>query len=130
MGLSVSGDTWNATGTFQAHTTPSDPGSALVGGPPLASLAFSGSLSNPDASARVLTNPGEVGIMATVYEPLSDGGCPPDKFPNLTGCNDNVGVSVTNFQTPNGTVPEPSSVLLLGAGLLGLSAWRLRASKS
>jgi len=32
--------------------------------------------------------------------------------------------------TNGGVIPEPSTVLLLGTGILGLSAWRLRARKS
>lgn len=41
-----------------------------------------------------------------------------------TGANpltDNIGVSITNFDFPGDSVPEPGSMLLLGSGLLGLA---------
>jgi MYXO-CTERM domain-containing protein len=100
MELTVAGDTWTMNGSFRNHVDGSDPTSALGG--LITSLTYTGSLSDPDASARVLTNPGEVGVMAIGNEPIS--------------LPDNVGVSVTNFQV----TPEPLTLSLLVLGGLAL----------
>ena len=42
-------------------------------------------------------------------------------FP-VPACNDNVGVSITNFHAGD-PVPEPGSMILLGSGLLGLARY-------
>jgi hypothetical protein len=106
MELSVSGDTWTMNGTFQNHVTGTDPTSALDG--VITTLSYTGSLLDPDASARVLTNPGEVGILAMANEGIS--------------LPDNVGVSVTNFQV----TPEPATLVLLGIGGIGMLLKRRR----
>jgi hypothetical protein len=120
MDLSVTGDSWTVNGYFYNHSDPTNPNSVL--GSQITSLTFTGSLSDPDASARVLTNPGEVGLMAMTPENFNDG-----VAAGWTGADphvDNVGVSITNFDIPN-VVPVPGAALL---GMLGLSCagWRLR----
>ena len=112
MNLSVTGDTWNMVGTFFPHVTASDPSSAL--GSLITTLPFSGSLSDPDSSLRILTNPGEVGLIASTTANFNDG-----VATGWTGADphvDNVGVSITNFQV----VPEPATLMLLGLGALSL----------
>jgi hypothetical protein len=109
MGLTVTGDTWTMIGTFQDHLTGSDPTSGL--GSVITTLSYAGSLSDPDVPTRVLTNPGEIGIMAMGNESIS--------------LPDNVGVSVTNFQP----VPIPAAFWLLGSGLVGLVGIRRRFKK-
>jgi hypothetical protein len=106
MGLTVSGDTWNMNGTFQNHLIGTDPTSGLDG--LITTISYTGSLLDPDASARVLTNPGEVGIMAMGNEGIT--------------LPDNVGVSVTNFQV----TPEPATLALLGIGGIGMLLKRRR----
>lgn len=120
LNVSVSGDTWTAAGEFWNHSDPTDPNSPL--GAMIAALNDNGSLSDPNPAAgvdlRVLTNPGEIGLMASVFEPFSDGintvggGTPANPLV------DNVGVSITNFDP--GIVPEPSSATLALIGLLGM----------
>jgi len=107
--LTVSGDAFTALGTFFNHSDSNDPNSAL--GSQIASLSFSGLLSDPDAAALHLTNPGEVGVVAMGNESIA--------------LPDNIGVSITNFQISS--VPEPTSVLLFGtvAALVG-NAFRRR----
>ena len=101
MDLTVAGDAWNVTGTFQPHVIGTDPTSALGAVFPNSTLVFAGSLSDPPG-ALVLTNPGEVGVMAMGNESIS--------------LSDNVGISVTNFQV----IPEPATIGLLGLGALSL----------
>jgi hypothetical protein len=114
MDLTVSGDSWTVNGSFYNHVVASNPTSAL--GSLITTLTFTGSLLNSDPSVRVLTNPGEVGIMVMGNESIS--------------LPDNVGVSVTNFQIPTSTVPEPGSLVLLGGGLLGLARFFRRGRPS
>jgi hypothetical protein len=100
MALTTSGDTWTMNGSFQDHVVGTDPTSNL--GSLITTLSFSGSLLDPDASARILANPGEVGVMAMANEGIT--------------IPDNVGVSITNFQV----TPEPATLSLLALG--GLAA--------
>ncbi len=125
MNLAVAGDAWNVVGTFFPHVDPADPNSAL--GPLITTLLYAGSLSNPSASdpaGNVLTNPGEIGVMAQTFGPFSDG---VDTVHGGTGANplvDNIGVSITNFGANDrrfGAIPEPLTMLglLLGVGSVG-----------
>lgn len=97
MELTVTGDAWTMNGTFQNHLVGTDPTSGL--GSVITNLSYTGSLSDPDTSPRVLTNPGEIGLMAMGNEGIS--------------LPDNVGVSFTNLEI----VPEPSSIALVGIAL-------------
>ncbi len=130
MGLLVSGNQWTMNGVIQAHVTGSNPTSALVS-TPITSLTYTGLLANPSPNnsqdgTRVLTNPGEVGIVVVANESLSGLGNPPPF--NNPQRGDNVGVSVTNFAVggggsadPHFAVPEPASLAvwaLLGAAVL------------
>jgi hypothetical protein len=119
MGLSVTGDAWTVNGTFQNHVDPTNPNSGLVLGP-ITTLSFTGSLANSDPTALVLTNPGEIGLMAMANEGIS--------------LPDNVGVSITNFTFPSGTprdgsAPEPLAVSLFGLALGGLALASRRAGR-
>ena len=95
MDLSVTGDAYTVNGYFYDHSDPTDPNSLLGG--LITSLTKSGSLSSPGNSLD-LTNPGEIGLMATTTESFGDG-----LGTGGTGADprtDNVGVSFTNFQIP------------------------------
>ena len=109
MNVAVVGNTWTVNGAFYNHQNSTDPNSAL--GALITSLTFSGSMLDPEPSARVLSSPGQVGIIALGNESIS--------------LPDNVGVSVTNFNIPtdfntNAVTPEPGSLLLLGSGMLAV----------
>lgn len=130
LSVLVQGDVVSVLGTIQNHVTGSDPTSAL--GTTITTLTFTESLSNPDASARALTNPGEVGIVAWGNNIGGSGNPPP--FDNPT---DNVGISVTNFGVDGGgntnpalgtTVPEPGSLIVWS--LLGLAAFASRRRRA
>jgi hypothetical protein len=121
MVLSVTGDSFTVNGSFFNHSEPWNPNSALGIEIPGSALSFTGSLSNPDASLRLLTNPGEIGLMAYTPESFSDG-----VGAGGSGANplvDNVGVSITNFSGPDTQVPEPATMFLLGSGLIGLAGY-------
>jgi hypothetical protein len=111
MDLTVAGDAWTMNGSFFNHSDPTDPNSAL--GTLITNLDFSGSLSDPDASIRVLTNPGEVGLMAGTTAGYGDAAVGGN---GANPCVDNIGVSITNFQV----IPEPATICLLGLGALSL----------
>jgi hypothetical protein len=114
MDLSVTGDTFNITGSFYNHSDPNNPTSAL--GSLITTLSFSGSLSSP-GNLLDLTNPGEVGVMAMGNESIS--------------LPDNVGVSITNFQETGQTVPDGGiTLILLSFGLLGLGGINRKIAKS
>ncbi len=123
MNVSVSGDTWTVDGSFFNHSDPWDPNSPLGTEITGSALALSGSLSNPSPSnpddlGRILTNPGQVGLVAMVTEAFGDaintgaGGTPANPLV------DNVGVSITNFDFA--VVPEPATLSLLALGGLAL----------
>jgi hypothetical protein len=127
--------TYSATGTIQSHVTGTDPNSNLLA--TLASISTSGSLTSP-GNAFDLTNPGQVGVLAVANAAITGVGCAPlaaggtyNGSPILTqdGCDDNVGVSITNFNIPTSQVPEPGSMLLLGSGLLGLARMHQRRKR-
>ena len=127
MNVSVSGDTWTETGSFWNHTDPTDPNSRL--GTKITDLNVSGSLSVPSSSnvdlARVLTNPGEVGLMARVTGAFGDG-IDTDGGTPANPLVDNVGVSITNFDPG---VPEPSAMSLLALGGFALLRYRRRIAR-
>jgi hypothetical protein len=126
MNISVSGDTWTETGSFWNHVDPWDPNSPL--GTKIADLNFSGSLSVPSASnvdlARVLTNPGQIGLMASVTGPYGDGINVAQGGTAANPLVDNVGVSITNFTFP--AIPEPSSGILAMIAVTALGRYRRR----
>jgi hypothetical protein len=107
MDLFVSGDTFDITGTFFNHSDPNDPTSPLGTQISAATLHLTGSVSDPDLAALHLMNPGEIGLIVMGNESIS--------------LPDNVGVSF--FGAPEGEVPEPTTILLLGSGLIGLSGY-------
>jgi len=118
MNVAVTGTSFTVNGSFYNHVNPDDPNSAL--GSQITTLTYTDDLANPDATPgfdRVLTNPGEVGLMAFTSESFSDG-----LGAGGTGANpltDNSGVSMTTFPIPTTATPEPASMLLLGTGLIG-----------
>jgi len=131
MNLSVSGDTWTETGSFWNHSDPTNPNSAL--GTKITDLNLNGSLSVPSSStldlSRVLTNPGEVGLMASNTGGLGDG---VDTVHGGTGANplvDNVGVSITNFGLTQNVADGGMTLALLGASLSGVELLRRRLLK-
>jgi hypothetical protein len=125
MNLSAVGDAYSVTGQFYNHTDATDPNSGL--GSLITSLSWNGSLSNP-GNLLDLTNPGEIGLMASTTVGFSDG---VDTVHGGTGANplnDNLGVSITNFSFPGGAVPEPSTwaLMIMGFGGIGAALRRRR----
>ncbi len=119
MDLLVNGASFLVKGSFQNHAVANDPNSPLTN--LITALTFTGSLSDPDLLAQthntlVLTNPGEIGLIAMGNQSITGAGCPP---PYTTPCTDNVGVSITNFDEMS-PVPEPGTVFLAGTALIML----------
>jgi hypothetical protein len=129
MDLKAVGDSYTISGSFFNHVDPGDPNS-LLGTQIGSTLMYSGSLSNP-GNALDLTNPGEIGLMATTPENFSDG-----VAINGTAANplvDNIGISFTNFSfpdddvlVPGNNIPEPATLAVFGLGLMGMAAARRR----
>lgn len=125
MDVDVDGDTWTVDGRVFRHTDATNPFSALGAEVTSAYVTKSGLLSDPDSSARVLTNPGEIGIMAQGRGSIS--------------LPDSVGISVVNFGFTTGSppqinavpVPEPASLMVWSMlAMAGAAGKRRRSTRS
>ena len=128
------------TQTAQFNFDSSD-GDVLIGGNDIANNCSVGALS---LTAACTNNPAQVilngSILLDTGHVLDTGGfdsvgasvCPNRAEPS-GACNESLQwrlIGTTGINNPGGTsVPEPASLLLLGSGLVGLAAWRIRRNK-